>query len=846
MSLYSGHHDAVPTQAPKRNTKLAKTPRPSASTLQSNPPLDSPSMEQLSSASIADFLGPAVDKPPSPQKLRLLNKQMKRASQIQRHHGHKTASSESSSSSSMNISDRLPWELALDNLSLVRRSSLRSNDSSIPSRDRPESIHHFGKSLFHRRGKSKRESSAQRLSASSIYSGDAPAENSGSGSREGIIPSIFSRRKQSRDEFAPRRPRISGPFNFQHVAHTQRDDVTKDDAPSNGTQTWNSTTLAGVLEAPSPRPRNLPESMFDMYQGQVCGAVSRPPLVPRHTAPASGPRRLPQHTRSQEQLRKNLSQPPPRPPRSPIQVKGFSSPGPLPPPRVSSRQSSYQDITDAIHLNAAARAQTSKELCKPLPFGSATCSKHVVDAFDSHEHYWSAEIPERSSPDERRYTRDVLGARNSSWPLAISTPLSCETLSDVPEEDEQHGTSKRSRLSLASNNSSLRGSQSVPMLRSLIESQRPTSGASETLGCRGIMGLCSLVYDDPRSPVDSGTPTRESWEDLIDYCYEHEAEADCDYQWDRPSLDTPRDSVTPPAKVSAQGNSALELESNGVMLLADSRIFPSQDAPSLSPASYRSTLAEHEVITPNSAFANNFSLPRSDRKSPRPPMKDTSRVSGFTLSPSLFVHPDYQQQMFLSEGERLAYSDYELIEATCHQSAFQDDVASSVGTYRTSPFVDQRSSTSTTATNSTSRSNSIGRQYRSTNSSWTTFARRTASTTSLNKMAAALTDGSEPLPLGQLSEPDHGGPEWTGTHPVAQDSVPDMVPISFSTNGSKKHFHKSHASEPQVLRRIPPQSPVEGGRQRARTTSFTAQSPPPVGQYALFPRTQFKATEDHI
>ncbi|KAG7148787.1 hypothetical protein HYQ46_002335 [Verticillium longisporum] len=34
---------------------------------------------------------------------------------------------------------------------------------------------------------------------------------------------------------------------------------------------------------------------------------------------------------------------------------------------------------------------------------------------------------------------------------------------------------------------------------------------------------------------------RESWEDDIDYCYEHEAEADFEYAWDRPSLDGDRD-----------------------------------------------------------------------------------------------------------------------------------------------------------------------------------------------------------------------------------------------------------------------------------------------------------------
>lgn len=856
MALHSGHHDAVPTQAPKRDPKLPKMPRPFTSSSQLHTPFDSSSMEQLSSASVADFLGPALDSPPSPQTLRLLNKQMKRASHLQRHHGHRTASSESSSLSSMNTAERLPWELSLDNLSLVRRSSIRSNDSSAPSRDRPESIHNFGRSFFHRRGKSKRESSTQNSSASSIYSGDMPSENIGHGGREGFIPSIFSRRKPSRDETVQRRPYISGPFNFQHVAHTQRDNVVNNDHHVNGPETLND-AFTGGFET-SSYPRNMSwESIGEVYQEQTSGAVSRPPLVPRHTAPASGPRRLLQHIRSQERLRKTPSQPPPRPPRSPIQANGFCTLGSLPPPRGSSRQSSYQDITDVINMNAAARAQTSNEFCQPFPFGYATSPECTIDDLNSHEHSYS-QTQEQSPPDETRYSRVMLGARDSTWPLAISTPASYETLPDVPEEEEQHGMSRRSRLSLASNNSSLRGSQSVPMLRSLAESRRPTSVVSETLGGLGIMGLDHIVDDDDhQSLVQPRTPTRESWEDLIDYCYEHEAEANCDYQWDRPSLDTARDSLTPPAKLVALDDNGIEPASNGG-LSAESHGSLSlvwQQAPSLSPASHTSTPVEHEVVTPNSAVTNNFSLPRGDKKSIRSlNMKEPRHSSGlatfresqtFTLSPSFLIPVDYQQPMLLSDDtEKQAYSDCDLVGGHFEQSALHEDTNTSVGVNGSSPLLDQRSSTST---NSTSRSNSTGRQYRSTNSSWTTLARRTASTTSLNKMAGSLTDDSEPLPSAQAPDHDQDGPEWDGTYPAAQDHVPDMIPFPPS-NGLKKYYHKSHASESQVRDDAPPplEESVKPRRPRAKTTSLPVQSPPPVGQYALFPRTYMKATGEHI
>jgi hypothetical protein len=237
-------------------------------------------------------------------------------------------------------------------------------------------------------------------------------------------------------------------------------------------------------------------------------------------------------------------------------------------------------------------------------------------------------------------------------------------------------------------------------------------------------------------------------------------------------------------------------------------------------------------------------------------VKDLKRTSGistfresqaFTLSPSLLIPGDYQQQMLWSEPEKQAYIDYDFVAANCHQSAFNDDATLQIGTNKSSLFIGQRSSTSTTETNSTSRSNSTGRQHRSTNSSWTTLTRRTASSTSLNKMAATLKAESEPLPTTQPVDVKQDEPEWTDLTQTAQDSVPDMVSFP-PPNGLKRYYHKSHASESQVREDVPP-LPVESTkprRARARTTSMSAQSPPPVGQYALFPRTHVKAMGDHI
>ncbi|KAK2594547.1 hypothetical protein QQS21_007766 [Conoideocrella luteorostrata] len=861
VSLYAGCHDAVPTTVSKKNPKTARPSTSSSSQYHapSGSPSDSTSMEQLSSASIADFLGPALNSPPSPRKLRQLSKEMKRASHLQTHHGHKTASSESLSISSINTPEHLPWEISLDNLSLVRKSSIRSIDSSTPSRDRPESVHNFGKGFFHRRGKSKRESSAHSSAASSLYSGEVNTESSSVGGKEGIIPSIFSRRKLSRDETAQKRPQISGPFNFQHVTHTHREDVSDDVSIMRPSDLATGISTIGSEEAQCGLPCSLSlESMGGMNNEQPSSRSSRPPLVPRHTAPALGPRRLLKHIRSQDQLRKNLSQPPPRPPRSPAHSNDYPSfSPPPPPPRTSSRQSNYYDIVDTVDSATLTNSHTLNELRQQLPLGPNVSNESVSDDFTSYE----LDIPtqqEHPSPDENRYSRALLAARDSAWPLTMSTPLMYEAaLPDVPEEEEHHGTLRKSRLSLASNNSSLRGSQSVPMLRSLAESQRPTSGASETLGGLCPEGINRIIHTDPQNPTQSGTPTRESWEDLIDYCYEHEAEADCDYQWDRPSLDTARDSTTPPANAPGLDDVGLGLNFNAVS--PNNRVFVAPvgpGAPLFGSAIYNSTGKPTEAVTSHSIMPNNFSLPRGDRKSLRTMnSRDIKRTSGlstfresqaFTLSPSFLIPGDYQQQMLLHESEKHSYADYEIMARNYLESPIYDDATLSASDSKSSPLTGQRSSTSTTETNSTSRSNSTGR-HRSTNSSWTTLTRRTASSTSLNKMAGALTDECEPLPSTHFTDDRREETEWNTVNLTAQDHVPDMIPFP-PASGLKRYYHKSHASESQVRDEVSPPSPVESSRPRRprARTSLSAQSPPPVGQYALFPRTHVKAIGDHI
>ncbi|KAG6000725.1 hypothetical protein E4U21_005092 [Claviceps maximensis] len=840
FALYPGHHDAVPTLVSKKQPKAPRPPPPllitSSSKYHSALPSESLSfMEQLSSAAISDFLGPAVDGPPSPQKLRQLTRQMKRASHLQRQHGHKTTSSESSSASSLTPLDHAPLDSILDNSSFTRRSSIRSSDYGTLSRDRPESIPNFGRGFFHRRGKSNREGIAQ---ASMDYevSGDVTGGNNSTvGGKESILPSIFFRRKASSDESAPtKRPHISHPFNFQHVAHKHNDNAKNKSSPMLSLKgpTGISTPETGVTSS-GPRRSLSQESLGGVYVGHATGNGARPPM-PRYTAPSApspGRRQVLKQIRSQEQLGKSQSSAPPRPPRSPTQQLGDFSSFSLPrPPRTSSRQSPVSPrFPEDRSSPEAFRSQAS------MPPAAQT------------EHQYS-------STDEKRFSFATPAARDSAWPLCDSA------LPNVPEEEEHHGPSRRSRLSVASNNSSLRGIQSVPTLRHLAESHhhcRQTSGASETLGTLDIGGIQRLVGAHARTPASLGSPTRESWEDVIDYCYEHEAEANCDYQWDRPSLDISRESIKPPD--NAQTELQFEPESGSSTWYSPTRqasfFSAATQVPSLSPVSNSSsTQFESEANTPNLVSQNRFPLPHGGEENlTSTSSKEFKRLSGYSifqesstchLSPSSLIPCDCQEDFLQHHADKQVYDDYEfLVEHSLHNGAELP-----FGKNTSYPLAAQRISTSTTASDSTSRSRSIERPYRSTNSSWSTLTRRTASCSSLSKTAGALTNDIEPLPTTQLINVAQEETKEASASHAAQDYLPDMIAFPLA-KGLKKSYHKSHASESQVRNESAPVVPVESSRPlrpRAHTTHLNAQLPPPVGQYALFPRTPVKAVGDHI
>ena len=792
-----------------------------------------PSVQEL-----AQFFEPAVERPPSPERLRQLSKQMKRAS-----HLHRRPQQQQNVSSTSNtlyaMADQHPsGDSTTDNNSLSRYPSGRSSGSSTPSRERPESI--FGKTLFQRKGKFSRETSTPTSSsAASFSSGEYSGEPSVNNLKESLMPNLFSRRKPSRDEtaaLAQRKLQISGPFNFQHVQHTNRDYVDCNEV------------------GPSPGPTSAPVGGVlvegDYFTGNERDdkptTPNTAPLSHAPLSPAVFVKKLLKQTKSQDNLRSMSPTFTPNHKRNPSSTARPTSPLlPPVPPRTSSRQSIITDPEVPLGSTPLERPQTSSGFRRPRPFSPIG---DELPPLPSSSHGAIPTDMGEMAEDQQEYSLTSPSTPDQSWPLGAVSPMSPaydKSLPDVPEEEEHPTARKQSHSRVVSHSSSLRASHSVPLLRTAGQ-YRPSSSGSDTLG----------VFDSaaqlPVSVNGDETLFRESWEDDIDYIYEHEAEADCDYQWSRSSLDASQEYFRREQEQSGQ------IETGGLNYLGSaesSRTVESPAGGSTSGAGTSSTMyptnqitpiEQHSKVTPShthhrrdSSF--NFSLP--NRKGSRPSMIKLSRspsnassfkeAHGFNLSPTLLIPAEYSE----TDKHESGMNSQPLFDLRLAQSS------GSLSAERFPSSLQQRSSTSTTETNSEdSRSDTTGDRHVSANSINTSLTRLTNSTTSLNKLAVFASEEKTPInqPADFIEYDDEPEEARSG------DTVPEMASLSLIPPRGKS-LHRSHASESVVRPFMPTmkssyeQRPT---RPRARTSSLS--QAPPVGQYAAFSRPHLPATGDRI
>ena len=237
----------------------------------------------------------------------------------------------------------------------------------------------------------------------------------------------------------------------------------------------------------------------------------------------------------------NFSQP------SPKAYKGFHSPT-SPPPRTSS-QKAVTSIPDFFSDHHHASPEDQMEIGAPTDDAS-------LDPFTS----WSSLANNQAQGLSSQNSNDV------DAPHAITTlddvaltlkPAGPQrntiALADVPEEAEMFAAKKMSLQSTgpAATQSTLRHANSFPSPRhqQIISASRYSAAIRESLSIEGptlndsMLPIEDRIFDD--IPIRCRLSRRIStgpngndacWEDDIDYCYEHEAEADCDFEWDRISV----------------------------------------------------------------------------------------------------------------------------------------------------------------------------------------------------------------------------------------------------------------------------------------------------------------------
>ncbi|KAJ0158409.1 hypothetical protein CTA2_11636, partial [Colletotrichum tanaceti] len=523
---------------------------------------------------------------------------------------------------------------------------------------------------------------------------------------------------------------------------------------------------------------------------------------------------------------------------------------PVPPPRSSSRIAKHYTVSQesvAITADSGApeRPQTSNGIQNP---GSSEAVNDDIEPTATTQETTSSGsgdgLEVMTGP---QFSHAITTPDDAAWPLTASTNFSYEmALPDVPEEEEQYVSTGRSRGSLVSISSSLRGSQSVPVLRKLAQTQddpeRPQSGASDTLGgSLDVLATREAPREVPGAGFDAAeAPRRASWEDDIDYCYEHEVEADCDYAWDRPSLDLARESFV----LTNFDTDNFFVAPLSVGLMPTPGAQHMDNVPALSPASQTST-SGHEAITPTVTTTlpvrPNFSHPRKEtnyRGTSHLHVRTASHASsfkeshGFNLSPSLLIPGDYRQQM-LAESDTDSYP----VKISRHDSdhfSFDEEPVLTMET--PGLFARDRASTSTTGSNSSSQTSSTGAcRHASTNSTWTALTRYTGSTTfeGWNPKSEG-SDHSRSFSADEFPELALGsprGPKSTMMTPLPESD--EVLTMSRSTGDMRAASGRLDASQSQEnLPLYKTKEPVyQHRRQRAQTLS----APPPPGQYALFP-----------
>lgn len=630
------------------------------------------------SSSTASF-EPSVDGPPSPEQIRAYTEQLRRSSIFGHHARSHTTTSASSSIHSVAATTNESGGSGDISPRLSRRSSQKSHTSTMATRaERPESINLFGKSIFTRTAKKMRRGQSEaNISTQDVLAGATHGESardryysrSKSSSRRGTLMNYPSPSLEEAPSL------ISKPYNFQHLTHTRQEHLPNlERTPGNELCSQFSAIRASQQPEKGLKGIRAQDLYFENFSSEALSkpsdashAVSpeiSPKALPPLPSPTSERRRSIKHTKSHDSLRRS--------PRRPM----VSPPCPIAPPqRVSSRTASMRP--EDYNLHSSDRPRTSVGVLRSPIIVQTPPPNEALDYFSAVPVAHTLRTPEEPC-----------------WPLGpgITSSFGSE-LAEVPEEEDEKPSSNK-RLSVIYSNK--RASRSVPDFHLPQESDieeerdleyRPETGMSDTIGNTAVSNSIILADPSGSKPEQPSRSSLDNWEADIDYCYEHEADANFDYEWTRRSLDKNSESsltqLAPSPEHSAKkrasrsmvpflniDNSDDETTPSGsaAARFRASLLVPSPtDTPELSPMSSMSmslsqlSLASSELRTP--VHTQPLSTPESERtiraesqtvsKARHTHLRTASQASessfqesqGFILSPSLLIPRDFAAQM---------------------------------------------------------------------------------------------------------------------------------------------------------------------------------------------------------
>lgn len=483
---------------------------------------------------------------------------------------------------------------------------------------------------------------------------------------------------------------ISEPYGFHHVTHTHRSQFQTLERVSDNELV---TEFSAIRAAQKPRTElkgiradHLHHESFssdrvqqaDLSEGQR-SPIS--PVTPPRTRDESRSSITPpghEHGARPYRSVENFSRPVSKSPRSPVSPiappQRFSSRNQCPPPFpepsaqvIDAILGLNTDPSDAHPSSADGKPlPSSPPSAKPLPVSPADLKPLPVLPAEDRE-FDPAEDTHPQADDSAVVGHAVTtlddSARLLRPSLLVNTP---SDLADVPEEEEtffwQGSNGRSSRPSTG--RSSLRHAQSFPSTRFSLEQPASISRHSSAAFDQSLMA----IEKDIGSPfsIEQVSPQRvpaatkrfsiglkaieiDNWEDEIDYCYEHAAEADCDLEWDQKANHAQEQrSKTDLAKSDAflQEDAIGDEELLGAGT-EQSRFYPGAFRPSpLSPAPMSVPELEEasaltastipEVLTPQ--FPNEYPPTLSTPDT----LRDSDR---FKPAPSLMVSSGYENEL---------------------------------------------------------------------------------------------------------------------------------------------------------------------------------------------------------